>query len=140
MRLREFMQSPVYACSPTSTLAMAAREMEAHNVGSLVVTDDAERIVGIITDRDLALCYAHGRSGGTAVSEIMSHHVVSIPDDADIDEAAATMDSHGVRRLPVTDARDRVVGMICLDDLYNYLTQETITLAGAVRAQGTPRS
>ena len=41
MRLRKFMQAPVFACSPGATVAMAAREMEAHNVGSLVVTDQA---------------------------------------------------------------------------------------------------
>src|SRR5579864_8030294 len=136
MRLREFMQSPVYACSPTATLSMAAREMEAHNVGSLVVTDDNEKIVGIITDRDLALCLAHGRTAANTVAEIMSHDVITIPDDADIDDAAAALDSRGVRRLPVADERGHAVGMICLDDVHTYLTQETIALAGAVRAQG----
>jgi CBS domain-containing protein len=140
MRLRQFMQSPVYACSPTATLSMAAREMEAHNVGSLVVTDDDEKIVGIITDRDLALCLAHGRAAANTVAEIMSHDVVTIRDDADMDDAAAVMDSRAVRRLPVTDKRGHAIGMICLDDLYNYLTQETITLHGAVRAQGASQA
>ena len=79
MRLREFVQSPVYACAPTWTLSVAAREMEAHNVGSLVVTDDDDRIVGIITDRDLALGFAHGRTVATTVEEIMSLQVVTIP-------------------------------------------------------------
>jgi CBS domain-containing protein len=139
MRLREFMQAPVFACSPTATVAMAAREMEAHNVGSLVVTDSDEHIVGILTDRDLALSLAHGHDGALAVSEAMSADVVTIPDDADVHDAAATMDSHGVRRLPVADEEGRPVGIICLDDLYNYLTQEAITLYGAVRAQGAPQ-
>ncbi len=140
MRLREFMQSPAYSCSPTATLAMAARAMEAHNVGSLIVTDDDQVIVGIITDRDVALSLAHGCSGATTVGSVMSRHVVTIPDDADLDDAAAAMDSRGVRRLPVADERGRAIGMICLDDLYNYLTQESITLAGAVRAQGSPQA
>lgn len=139
MRLREFMQAPVYACSPTADLAAAAGQMEAHNVGSLVVTDD-ERMVGIITDRDLALCLAHGCGATTTVAEVMSAHVVSIPAGADIDDAAAAMDSHGVRRLPVVDDREHPIGMICLDDLYNFLTQEAITLFGAVRAQGAPQA
>ncbi|HME69750.1 MAG TPA: CBS domain-containing protein, partial [Myxococcota bacterium] len=43
MRLREFMQAPVYACSPTATLAAAAGQMEAHNVGSLVVIPKTDR-------------------------------------------------------------------------------------------------
>ncbi len=140
MRIREFMQAPLYACSPTGTLAAAAGQMEAHNVGSLVVTDDSDHIVGIITDRDLALCLAHGHGATTTVSDIMSHNVVSIPADADIHDAAASMDSHGVRRLPVADEAGKPIGMICLDDLYNYLTQEAITLFGAVRAQGAPQA
>lgn len=140
MRLREFMQSPVYSCSPTATLAMAAQEMEVHNVGSLVVTDQDQKLVGIITDRDLALGLAHGRTAAIAVEEVMSRRVVTIGEDATIDDAAATMDSRGVRRLPVADDHGRAIGMICLDDLYNYLTQEAITLSGAVRAQGAPQA
>jgi len=47
------------------------------------------------------------------------------------------MDSHGVRRLPVADEAGEPIGMICLDDLYNYLTQEAITLFGTVRVGPT---
>jgi CBS domain-containing protein len=140
MKLREVMQSPVYTCSPTATLTMAAEDMEAHNVGSLVVTDEDDKIVGIITDRDLALCLARGRAPAAMVGEIMSDHVVSIPVDATIDDAVAAMDGWAVRRLPVADEQGRAVGMVCLDDLYNHLTLETITLAGAVRAQGAPQA
>ncbi len=140
MKLREFMQSPAYACSPGATLSMAAREMEAHNVGSLVVTDDEGAIVGIVTDRDLALSLAHGGAGSATVESVMSRNVVTIPDDASLDDAAAAMDSRAVRRLPVADRMGLPIGIICLDDLYRYLTQETITLAGAVRAQGLPQA
>jgi CBS domain-containing protein len=140
MQLREFMQSPAYTCSPDTNLAAAAREMEAHNVGSLVVTDADDRIVGIVTDRDLALGWGHHKVPRTAVRAVMSSYVVTIPADATLDEAAAAMDARGVRRLPVADALGHPIGIICLDDLYRYLTQETITLAGAVRAQGLPLS
>jgi signal-transduction protein with cAMP-binding, CBS, and nucleotidyltransferase domain len=98
-----------------------------------------EHIVGIVTDRDLALCLAHGQDGALAIAEATSADVVTMPDDADVHDAAATMDSHGVRRLPVADEDGRPVGIICLHDLYNYLTQEAITLNGAVRAQGVPQ-
>jgi CBS domain-containing protein len=138
MKLREFMQCPAYTCAPDTTLAGGAGEMEAHNVGSLVVTNSDDRIVGIVTDRDLALALAHHHEAATAVMTVMSSDVVTIPDDAALDDAAAAMDSRGVRRLPVADGLCHPIGMICLDDLYRYLTQETITLAGAVRAQGLP--
>ncbi len=140
MRLRDFMQSPVFHCSSATTLAAAAREMEAHNVGSLIVTDTDGDIVGIATDRDLAMGLAHGLDGTAVVEEVMSRNVVTVPDHASLDAAAAAMDSRGVRRLPVADSTGHPIGIICLDDLYRYLTQEAITLAGAVRAQGLPQS
>ncbi len=140
MRLRDFMQAPVYSCSPTASLSTAAREMETHNVGSLIVIGDADTIVGIITDRNLALALGRGLGPDATVSEVMSRHVVTISVDASLDDAAAEMDSHGIRRLPVIDEQRRAIGIICLDDLYSYLTQETITLAGAVRAQGAPKA
>lgn len=76
----------------------------------------------------------------TPVERLMSRDVMTIPDDASLDDAAAAMDGRGVPRLPVADGMGHPIGIICLDDLYRYLTQETITLAGAVRAQGVPRT
>lgn len=140
MRLHDFMQSPVFHCSPADTLAMAARQMEAHNVGSLIVNDADDLIAGILTDRDLALALGRGLDGSASVEQVMSRDVVTIAHDASLDDAAAAMDSRGVRRLPVADEAGRAIGIICLDDLYSYLTQETITLAGAVRAQGGPHA
>lgn len=140
MELRRFMQSPVYCCSPDAPLSNAAAEMETHNIGSLVVTDGDKRIVGIVTDRDLALSLAHGGNGTMTVADVMSRQVVTIGPDADMDAAAGAMDDRGIRRLPVADDGGHAIGMVSLDDLYNYLTQETITLAGAMRAQGGPQA
>jgi CBS domain-containing protein len=140
MKLQEFMQSPVYTCSPAMTLTDAAAQMEAHNVGSLVVIDTENRIVGIVTDRDLALALAHHTGEATTVTAVMSGDVVTISGDAGLDEAASMMDDWGIRRLPVADAFGHPIGIVCLDDLYRYVMQETITLAGAARAQGLPHS
>ena len=139
MKLREFMQTPVFGCAPTATLATAARDMEQHNVGSLLVTDDSERIVGIVTDRDIALAIGRGRPASVQVEEIMNRSVATIDANADAYDAASLMNSKGVWRLPVADPSGRAVGMISLDDLFGYLTQETLTLSHAVRAHGVPR-
>ncbi len=140
MRLREFMQVPVFACTPTTTIANAARAMEINNVGSLVVTDVHERAIGIVTDRDLALSMAHGAGGATPIEEVMSRHVVTVAADASLDDAAGLMDCHGVRRLPVVDGEGRPIGIVSLDDLYGFLVDETITLRGAVRSQNAARA
>lgn len=132
------MHSPVYTCSPEMTLTDAATQMEAHNVGSLVVTDPENCIVGILTDRDLALALAHHTGEATKVTAVMSDDVVTIAADTGLDEAASAMDDWGIRRLPVVDLQGHPVGIVCLDDLYRYVMQETIMLAGAMRAQGHP--
>ena len=139
MQFREFIHSPVFVCAASSTLASAAREMDVHNVGSLVVTDDDERVVGIITDRDVAVSIGRGLDVLTEVSRIMSDDVTTVPEGTSLDEAAATMDSHGIRRLPVVDEGNHPIGIVCLDDLYDYFTQEAITLFGAIRAQAVSR-
>lgn len=140
MKLQRFMQAPAQLCRAEETLAAAARRMEIHNVGSLVVADGTQHIIGIVTDRDLALALAHGKGADTPVSDVMTEDVITVSEETDIDDAAATMDSRGVRRLPVADLEGHAVGMICLDDLYKYLSEEAITLAGAVRAQGSPQA
>jgi len=139
MNLQAFMQTPVYGCKRAATLEMAARDMEAHNVGSLVVTDDEDRIVGIITDRDMAIALGHGKGPATSVEEVMSTEVVTVSIDADVESAASEMDRRRVRHLPVVNDRGRPVGMVCLDDLYHYLARATSALAGALRAQGSAR-
>ena len=138
-QLREFMHTPLFACSPTATLAMAAQEMETHNVGSLVVTDREDRILGMITDRDIALAIGRGSTSDTAVDQISTHTVVTIRTDADVHEAAALMGHKGVWRLPVTDDGGRPVGMVSLNDVFGYLAQETESLSVAAHAHPGPQ-
>lgn len=135
MRLREFMRYPVVTCAPSTTIEVAAREMQTHNVGALVVTEIDEHVVGIVTDRGIALGVAREVPARAPIERLMTTDVVTIADDADIHDAAAAMDSRGVRRLPVVDDTGRPVGMLCMDDLLGYLREETIVLTGALRAQ-----
>jgi len=138
-QLREFMHTPLFACSPSATLAAVAREMETHNVGSLVVTDDDDRILGMITDRDIALAIGRGSTPDTPVDRVSTHSVVTIGSGADVHDAAALMGSKGVWRLPVTDDGGRPVGMVSLNDVFGYLAQETQNLSLAAHAHRGPR-
>lgn len=136
-QLREFMHTPLFGCSPSVTLAMAAREMETHNVGSLVITDQ-DRILGMITDRDIALAIGRGSAPDTPVDQVSTHSVVTIKSDADVHDAAALMGDKGVWRLPVTDGGGRPVGMVSLNDVFGYLAQETQNLSQAAHAHRGP--
>ncbi len=133
-QLKEFMHTPLFACSPSATLAMAAQEMEQHNVGSLVVTDREDRILGMITDRDIALAVGRGSTPDTPVDRISAHKVVTIASDADVDDAATLMSSEGVWRLPVTDEGGRPVGMVSLNDVFGHVARETQSLSVAAHA------
>ena len=135
MRLREMMQTPAFTCPPTTTLSEAVHLMHLHEMGSAVVVDDA-RIVGIVTDRDIALKgYGRDLPASAPVSRVMSGAVVTISAEADTYEAAAKMINHGVRRLPVVDAGGSLVGVVAFDDLFMVFEQEGDALRRALAAQ-----
>jgi CBS domain-containing protein len=124
---------------PEFTLQEAALKMRSLNVGALPVVD-GERLMGMITDRDIAV---RGAAIGkdpvhTQVREVMTHQAVYCYDDQDTIEAAHIMEAMAVRRLMVLDRADKLVGMLTVDDLATMAHQER--LAGEViDASVTPR-
>jgi len=96
--------------------------MREHHLGDLVVVDDIDEdrvVVGVITDRDLAVdVMARGLDPAkTAVGSLMRTPVVLARDSEEVSVALSRMQVQGVRRLPVVDAHEKVVGVITLDDL-----------------------
>lgn len=136
MELYGFVRSPAITCSPETSLADTARLMEQHNVGSVVVVGGDGAVVGIVTDRDLALRgLAHERAPGTPVSEIMTPEVRVIREDADVFEAARDMAMTTCRRLPVIGADGTLKGIVALDDLIMLFTRQVDDLAKVVAAE-----
>jgi CBS domain-containing protein len=103
---------------PEDTVRLAAVVMEAFEIGPLPVCD-GDRLVGMVTDRDIAIrAVAAGRDPSTTtVREIMTGDLVACRDDQEVREAVALMRAHEVRRLPVVDRRDRLIGIIALADI-----------------------
>ena len=108
--------------------------MDYSGVGSLIVADD-ERVVGIVTDRDLALrVLAREVPDQIPISRVMSTDVITVAPGDDIDVAVRTFRTHPVRRLPVID--DGVtVGMITIDDLLLRSQQILSDLLGPVSSE-----
>jgi len=110
------------ACvTPQTTSQEAASLMEREDVGSLPVVEsrDSMKLVGIVTDRDLALrILGRGQAASTPVSTAMSSGDLACvgPDDS-LDKVEELMSSHQVRRIPVVDENNRVVGMVAQADL-----------------------
>jgi CBS domain-containing protein len=119
MKVKDLMTGEVLTCGPQDSLAAAARIMWDHEFGSVPVVDGENRAVGVITDRDIAMAaYLQGKPlHETVVATAMSKEVhVCRPED-NISAAERTMRERQVRRLPVVDARNRVVGLLSLNDL-----------------------
>jgi CBS domain-containing protein len=120
MKVRDLQTSDVHSCFPDTNLAAAAQIMWECDCGVVPVVDENRNLVGMITDRDIAIA-ATTRSAAPA--DIPVRHVMSTgelyscrPED-DVRTALTTMGEHRVRRLPVTDRQNHLVGIISLNDL-----------------------
>jgi CBS domain-containing protein len=117
MRVSEVMTPGVRVVSPEQTISEAARLMAEIDAGSLPV-GEGDRLVGMITDRDIAVrAVAEQKPPTTRVREVMSHEVLYCFDDQEIDDIAQNMSDVKVRRLPVVDREKRLVGIISLGDV-----------------------
>jgi CBS domain-containing protein len=117
MRVSECMSTDVRIASPDETLRQAAQAMADLDAGVLPVGDN-DRLVGMITDRDIAVRgVADGKGPDAKVREVMSAEVRYCFDDEDADDVLKNMGDIQVRRLPVLNRDKRLVGIISLGDL-----------------------
>jgi CBS domain-containing protein len=115
--LSEIMTPGVVTAAPEASAVSVARLMRDHRVGSVVVVDPAGSPVALVTDRDLAVrVFAEGVDGEAPVGDHASRPLICGEPEMELDEAAALMVQHRVRRLPVVDA-GRLAGIVTLDDI-----------------------
>ena len=117
MKISEVMTTNVETVTGDQTAREAASFMLRANAGSIPVCD-GDRVIGMITDRDIAVRgIGEGRGPDTPISELMSADIVCAREDDDTSDVAERMSSEQVRRLPVVDENDRLVGIVSLGDL-----------------------
>jgi CBS domain-containing protein len=119
MQVKEVMTCGVECTCPTASLQEAARKMRELNVGPLPVCGDNNRLVGIITDRDITVrAIAEGKDPKTTqVQDAMTRDITYCFEDQEIAEAARLMRERQIRRLAVLDHDKHLVGIISLGDL-----------------------
>jgi CBS domain-containing protein len=117
MKVRDVMTTDVKVIACEGTLRQAAEMMRACDFGSLPVSRD-QRLVGMLTDRDIVVrAVAEGLGGDCPVSKVMSEDLKFCYDDQSVEEAASRMSDLGVRRLPVVDRQERLVGFMSLSNV-----------------------
>jgi CBS domain-containing protein len=135
--LAAFTQRDVYTVRPDETVREAARRMCRHGVGALVVTDEPDGTpIGMITDRDVVWMIAEGLDPTAAVVGSLLQlplHTIRVSDG--LADAARAMRTYGVRRLPILDEADRLVGLVSLDDLLDVMGRELADLTQAVNTE-----
>jgi CBS domain-containing protein len=137
MKVSDVMSTDVETVRPDQMVRDAARFMLQADAGSIPVTE-GNRLVGMITDRDIAVRgVALGYGPETPVSELMTSGIVSAHADELIEEAARKMGEAQVRRLPVIDHDQRLIGIVSLGDLARETDEETASQAlEGVSAEG----
>jgi CBS domain-containing protein len=117
VQLNEIMTPGVITAAPEESAVSVARMMRDHRVGSVVIVDPAGSPVAMVTDRDLAVrVFAEGIDPEAQVGQHASRPLICGEPAMELDEAAARMVQHRVRRLPVVEA-ESLVGIVTLDDI-----------------------
>ena len=121
MKAQDIMSKNPTCVTPDTTLADAARLMKNENIGIVPVVESASsrRLVGVVTDRDIAIrAVAEGRDGvTTSVGHVMSANVRTTTVDKSVDDVMDLMGQEQVRRVPVVDDRGVLVGIISQADI-----------------------
>ncbi len=121
MKCKEIMTKDPVCCLPGDTVDQAAQLMSDEDVGPIPVVADqkTKRLLGIVTDRDLAVkVVAPARHiPSVTVEEVMSRNPVTCHADDDLQEAVDAMEEHQVRRIPVVDDNNGIIGIIAQADI-----------------------
>lgn len=119
MKIKECMNNNVYCLKPDNTVQDCAKLMNENHVGCVPICDNQNNLVGLVTDRDVILrsIACDKDVSTTPLSEIMSTKICCCNSDVEIKEAEDLMCKNQIRRLPIVDDNNKVIGIITLGDL-----------------------
>ena len=119
--------SVVYSISPENTLKQMADEMLAKKIGSLLVTDKEDTLVGIISERDfLTIVGEHTKDWeDITVSDVMTKEVITTTAEDTLEQVMSIMTEHHIRHIPVM-GNDKIVGVLALGDIINALFDKSL--------------
>ena len=122
MRINEFMCQDVCFVKPDCNIYDAARIMNENHIGCIPICNDEKNVVGVLTDRDIVLrsvaCDKNAKT--TPVSEIMTTNVYTCKSEQDIEDAQYLMEQNQIRRIPIVDNTNKMVGILSTGDLAHH--------------------
>ncbi len=121
MQVRDIMSKDMVIADKDDTILDVAKLMRHHNIGIVPVVENGQKVLGVVTDRDIVLNMAKYNSdpSNTYAREIASEVVYKVKPDADVDQALSLMKKQRIRRLPVIE-NESLVGMLSLGDVAVY--------------------
>lgn len=139
MTISKLGTSNVIKIESTATVVAAAKLMRKHNIGNIVVVENEEtdEPVGILTDRDIAVEIVANEIDPQAlcVADVMNRDLLVLKNYRGIQEALDMMSAKGVRRAPIVNDANKIVGIASIDDLLILIADELGSLAKLVRKQ-----
>lgn len=146
MRIGELCIREVVTVEREELASDAARRMAEYNVGDLIVVGEHDggiaRPVGMLTDRDLVLqVLAKGRDPDEVhVREIVSGNLITATEDEDIESVLAKLNRHAIRRIPIVDRGGSLQGIVSLDDVLEWISDQAHAAMQVVKrqTQGVP--
>jgi CBS domain-containing protein len=140
MKVSEAMTRDVRVANPEETVQQAARMMADLDAGALPVGDN-DHLVGMITDRDIAIRgVAKGKGPKAKVKDVMTQDVKYCFEDQDVEEVTNNMGDIQVRRLPVVNREKRLVGILSLGDIASRRQQAAAEALSGISRQGGAHS
>ena len=130
----------VVVAERTMTVVGAAQRMREQHVGCLVVVDETASgrvVIGMLTDRDIVtgVIAKAVDPAQLRVEDVMTTHVVTVQESTAFAELLAAMRRKGLRRLPVTDAKGALVGLVTLDDLLEIMAEQMRAVVQAIQSE-----
>jgi CBS domain-containing protein len=130
MKAEEIMTRDPRSVTPLQTVAEAVKVMQTEDCGivPVVQSDGNLQVIGVITDRDIALraCRPDGHGPEEKIESVMTEHVFCVHPDDDITRVSQVMESAGIRRVPVVGRNNELMGIISIKDLADNLDDREI--------------
>lgn len=140
MKAGELCTRDAQTAYPDESVVDIARRMAEHDVGALVVIEDSPagpRPIGIVTDRDLVTrALVRGEPIASVVRDVMDDRLVTATVDDDVDAVLWKLRKRAVRRVPIVDRLGALRGILTLDDIVAWISDELRDAAGVIERQG----